>query len=141
MQEPFSIAELEAFLDEALPAERMAAIESAARERPEVVEQLSRINARRDLGDHSLGSIWREERITCADRDQWGSYLLGALDPEEAAYLRFHLETIGCRWCRANLEDLRALQSESSEQSATRRRRYFQSSAGYLGRSGGAEAD
>jgi hypothetical protein len=46
----------------------------------------------------------------------------------------FHLETVGCRYCEANLEDLKLRQQESSDAADRRRQRYFQSSAGYLRR-------
>jgi hypothetical protein len=58
--------------------------------------------------------------------------LLGVLAVEHVAYLDFHLEQIGCAFCRANLEDLRQQQLELPDAKKTRRRRYFQSSAGYL---------
>jgi hypothetical protein len=92
------------------------------------------INARRDAGVHALGAIWRYHRITCPDRQELGSYLLGVLDDDQADYLQFHLDTIGCRCCRANLMDLQSQEAELVEGADTRRRRYFQSSAGYLRR-------
>jgi hypothetical protein len=41
------------------------------------------------------------------------------------------MDTVGCRFCRANLEDLKQRQENSTE-SAKRKRRYFESSAGYF---------
>ena len=58
-------ADLEAYLDEALPPEEMARIEQALRDRPELRERLAAINARRDTGVHSLGAIWRRHRLSC----------------------------------------------------------------------------
>jgi hypothetical protein len=58
--------------------------------------------------------------------------LLGALDDEHVDYIRFHIDTVGCRFCAANLADLESQQAEAAEQSTRRRRRYFESSAGYL---------
>jgi hypothetical protein len=55
--------------------------------------------------------------------------------PEETArYLAFHLEVAGCRYCQANLADLRNQQAEARQAVQERRRKYFQSSAGYLRR-------
>ena len=125
-------SDLEAYLDEALPPEEMARIELALRKAPELIRQLSVINGRRDAGVHSLGEIWRRHRLSCPSRDQWGSYLLGALPEEVEDYLVFHLETIGCRPCRANLADLQKQQAEAHAETETRRKKYFQSSAGYL---------
>jgi anti-sigma factor RsiW len=129
---PFTTAELEAYLDEALPVEQMTAIERALRSQPELAKRLSQINGRRDAGVHSLGEVWRRQRLTCASRRQLGSYLLGVLPDEESDYIRFHIDTVGCRFCAANLADLQAQQAEAGDNVERRRRKYFQSSAGFL---------
>ena len=135
MANRFSNAELEAFLDEALPCDRMTAIEEALRQDAALQERLAATNGRRDAGVHSVGEIWRRHRLSCPSREQLGSFLLGALPAEAADFVRFHVETIECRYCAANLEDLRAQQSAAdSRPTEQRRRRYFQSSAGYLRR-------
>jgi hypothetical protein len=135
MANEFSNAELEAYLDESLPVERMAAIEEALRCDDSLQQRLAAINGRRDAGYHSLGEIWRRHRLSCPTREQLGSYLLGVLPGDADDYVRFHLETIGCRCCAANLEDLRAQQSAAAAEGVhERRQRYFQSSAGYLRR-------
>jgi len=128
----FTTAELEAYLDEALPVEQMTAIERALRTQPDLLQKLSQINGRRDAGVHSLGEIWRRQRLTCPSRQQLGSYLLGILPDEQADYIRFHIDTVGCRICAANLADLEAQQAEATEHIHRRRRKYFQSSAGFL---------
>jgi hypothetical protein len=128
----FTPSELEAYLDEALSPEEMARIEQALRNQKDMVRQLSAINARRDAGVHSLGEIWRRQRVSCPTREQLGSFLLEALAPEQADYVVFHIEKTGCRFCRANLDDMRRQQDESSHVVVTRQKRYFQSSAGYL---------
>jgi len=129
----FSEAELEAYVDEALPAERMAAIEEAARGDSDLLGRLAAVNARRDAGVHSLGEIWRRNRLTCPTREQLGSFLLNVLPDETVAYIRFHLDSIGCRYCQANLADLESQQAERAT-ADRRRRKFFQSSAGYLER-------
>lgn len=131
MSGPFRDADLEAYLDEALPADEMARIEEALRASQELAARLAAINARRDAGLHSLGDIWRRHRITCPDRTELGSFLLGVLEPSHAAYVRFHLEVIGCRLCQANLADLQQQQAATAG-AVRRRRRYVQSSAGLL---------
>ncbi len=83
---------------------------------------------------HSLGEIWRRHRISCPTRGQLGGYLLGTLPHDFAAYIQFHIELAGCRFCQANLSDLKAQQGEADEAVQSRRRKYFQSSAGYLSR-------
>src|SRR6476620_7020687 len=130
----YTQAELEAYLDEALSPPEMAAMEAELRTRPDLLQQLATINARRDAGVHSLGEIWRRNRLSCLTREQLGSFLLGALDQEQAVYVKFHLETIGCRFCQANHDDLRREQEESQDNAQRRRSKYFQSSAGHLKR-------
>lgn len=129
-------AELEAFLHEALPAERMAEIEQALRDDAALVQRLAQVAASIDSGAVSIGSVWRRERLTCASRDELGSYLLGTLDPNRREYLDWHLRLVGCPFCRASLDDLRRQQSESPERSETRRRKFFQTSVGRLPQSG-----
>ena len=136
MKPRYTQAELEGYLDETLPPAEMAAIEAAIRTDPDLLEQLTTINGRRDAGVHTLGEIWRRHRISCPSRQELGSYLLGALAEDVEQYVKFHLETIGCRVCQANLVDLQSQQKETANQSAARRTRYFQSSAGYLKRDG-----
>ncbi|MDA7979835.1 MAG: hypothetical protein MPJ50_13790 [Pirellulales bacterium] len=132
MAEPqFTTTALEAYLDEDLPPAEMARIEQAARSNPKLTEQLADINTRRNAGVHTLGEIWRRNRLTCAKREQLGGYLLGTLDKEMAAYLKFHLEVIECRVCQANLEDLKARRKQTDE-TVHRQKRYFESSVGYL---------
>jgi hypothetical protein len=125
-------SELQAYLDEALAPAEMAAIEVELRKKPELLKQLAAINARRDAGVHSVGEIWRRERLSCPTREQLGSYLLGALNQPHSQYIDFHLQTVGCRFCQANLEDLRRQQQETAETVKTRRTKYFQSTAGHL---------
>lgn len=133
MSSEISNAQLEGFLDEALPAGRMAEIEALLRKDETVAGRLASIVARRDSGVHSLGAIWRRHRLSCPTREQLGSYLMSVLNSDHQAYIEFHVNTIGCRYCQANLEDLRA-QAQSADATArqTRQSRYFQSSAGYL---------
>src|SRR5579871_6200587 len=107
----FSDIELEAFLDEALPSEAMARIEAAAREQSDLARRLAAIHARRDSGSHSLGEIWRRHRLSCPTRNEMGSFLLGVLPKEHAAYISFHLQEAGCRCCQANHDDLKRQQA------------------------------
>jgi hypothetical protein len=128
-------ADLQAYLDEALAPEEMAALEAELRKKPELLKQLAAINARRDAGLHSVGEIWRRNRLSCPSRQQLGSYLLGALESGLADYIDFHIGKIGCRYCQANVADLRRQQEETAETVKMRRTKYFQSTAGHLRRS------
>jgi hypothetical protein len=61
--------------------------------------------------------------------------LLGVLPAVAADYVKFHVDEIACRYCAASLEDLRSQQAANQAgQIDERRKRYFQSSAGYLRR-------
>lgn len=124
--------QLHAYLDDALSESEMARVEQALRESETLRRSLRQAMQERDRGEHSLGAVWRRERLTCPTREQLGSYLLQVLDDEHQHYIEFHLQVIGCPYCVANFADLQALQQEPAPQARERRRRFFQSSAGYL---------
>lgn len=128
---PVTDAELLAYLDEMLPAERAAIIERELRSSAAERQRAALLVRRRDQGGHSVGEIWRRQRLSCLTRGQLGSYLLGTLNAELTDYIEFHLRTIGCRVCQANLQDLQSAQQSDGE-SRQRRRKFFESSAGLL---------
>lgn len=123
--------QLVAYLQEELPLADLARVELALRSDKELGRRAARLASRRDLGGHSVGAIWRAERLSCPSREELGAYLLGALEGERAGYISFHLRSLGCRYCGANLADLQARSGETADDAA-RRRRYFESSAGHL---------
>jgi len=127
-----SMAELEAYVDEGLAAAEMSRIEAVLRAEPKLVEQLAAVLRRRDAGVHSLGEIWRRGRLSCPTREQLGSYLLGVAGQDVADFIEFHTQVSGCRFCLANLDDLKQRRDETDAAAATRRTKYFQSSAGFL---------
>ena len=128
--------ELEGYLDEAIPGERMSAIEAALRGDEALRKRLAGVIGRRDAGVHSLAEIWRSHRVTCPTRDEWGAYLMGVCAQEQEDYYQFHLQDLGCRWCTANVEDLKQRAAADSDPSQLeirkRRERYFQSSVGHI---------
>ncbi|MBL9093291.1 MAG: hypothetical protein JNL96_18895 [Planctomycetaceae bacterium] len=132
MTTELSDRELEAYLDESLPAEAAADVEKRLRDDPALLARLQSLVGRRDLGDHSLGAIWQSRRITCADRATLGAYLLGVLDDRRRRGLELHLDVVGCRYCRANLDDMRLRRQEQPEAIGSRRRKFFESSVGRL---------
>jgi hypothetical protein len=132
MDPEFTDAELLSYLDEGLPVDRMAAVENALRASADLRNRTADLRSQRDEQGHSVGEIWRRGRLSCPTRHQLGSYLLGALPTDLAQYFRFHLETVGCRYCAANLEDLRLASSQSTAETSQRRQKFFQSSAGYV---------
>ncbi|MSR58993.1 MAG: hypothetical protein EXS05_15335 [Planctomycetaceae bacterium] len=131
MSHEFTDAELLGYLDEALPVERMVAIETQLRSSVGLRQRVAVVRGSRDSQGHTVSDIWRRGRLSCPNRRQLGSYLLGALPPEWTDYIEFHLQTVGCRYCLANLGDLQEA-SQPTEAVAKRRQKFFQSSAGYV---------
>ena len=124
--------QLAGYLDDALSETETAQVEQALRDSEPLRRQLRTLLQERDRGEHSLGAIWRRQRLSCPTRDQLGGFLLGGLDAAWRDYITFHLNTIGCSYCLANLADLQALQKEPATKTRERRRRFYQSSAGLL---------
>ena len=86
------------------------------------------------LGGGLLTEVWESLRLSCPKRTTLGAYLLGTLEADWADYVRFHVQTLGCRFCRANCEDLR----QQAEQNADAlQRRILQSTVGFLPSGGG----
>lgn len=131
MPHEISDSDLLAYLDETLAIPALTAVEQALRNSAGLRQRAALLSLRRDQGGHSVGEIWRRARLSCPSRHQLGSYLLGALPAPHADYIDFHLQTIGCRFCAANLEDLRQAQ-RSTPDSTRRRQKFFESSAGYV---------
>jgi hypothetical protein len=131
---PMIISEqmLLAYLDESLSGPQMAQIEQLLRRDASLQAKLAEVVANREAGVHGLGEIWRRHRLTCPTREQLGGYLLGALDSQISDYISFHLQTVQCRLCLANLDDLKQQSQESQPVVQGRRRKYFQTSAGFL---------
>jgi hypothetical protein len=124
--------QLAGYLEDALADSETAQVEQALRQSEPLRKQLRVLMEERDRGEHSIGAIWRRQRLTCPNREQLGSYLLETLEPEYQEYVDFHLKTIGCSFCLANLADLKARQQEPAQHTQKRRQRFFESSAGFL---------
>jgi hypothetical protein len=124
------------YLADALAPEESARVEKALRDSAELRARLEEVRQNRADGQlHTLGAIWNRARLTCPSRQQLGSYLLDALDPDLASYLTFHLEVVECPFCLANLADLKT-QSQTAavtHASKSRQRRILQSSQHLLG--------
>jgi len=126
---PIDDAMLRNYLADNLPPSDLARVEKALRDSAQLRAQLEEVrNNREDVQLHSLGAIWHRGRLTCASRQQLGSYLLDALDPELASYLKFHLEVVECPFCQANLADLEAqAKSATAPHAKTRQHRILKS--------------
>ncbi len=131
MADTFSDDELLAFLDEQLPVQRASSLEEVLRDSSNMRQRLAALIRRRDQGGHTIGEIWRRNRLSCPTQATLGSYLLGVLDVSLSEYVEFHLKTIGCRLCNAVVTELEESR-QSTPTASDRRQRYFESSAGML---------
>src|SRR5688500_7899781 len=59
------------------------------------------------MSDSLLTETWEQQRLTCPKRTTIGRHLLGTLESPWREFVTFHLDTLGCRFCRANADDLR----------------------------------
>jgi RNA polymerase sigma-70 factor (ECF subfamily) len=82
----------------------------------------------------TISHVWREHRLTCLKRSTLGAYLLGLLDEPWERFTRFHLEVVDCPMCKANRDDLDAPAPPNTRDS---HEKIFQSSVGFLSRTGG----
>ena len=128
---------LRAYLADSLSPGDSARVEKALRESSELRARLEDVRQNRgDANLHTLGAIWRRGRLTCPTRQQLGSYLLEALDPEHVSYIKFHIEVVECPFCQANLADLQAKSTPASAAAQSRQNRILRSSRHLLGDEG-----
>ena len=76
-----------------------------------------------------LTEVWELQRPSCPKRSTLGKYSLGILPHEWEDYVEFHVDVLGCNFCKANLSEL-ALQV--SAESTSRQDRLFQSTIGFF---------
>jgi hypothetical protein len=120
---------LKRYLADGLPPSEMARVEKALRDSAALRERLEEVRANRgDDAIHTLAAIWKRGRLSCPTREQLGSYLLEALEPEHAEYIQFHIDVVECPFCRANLQDLESQARKATPVIQTRRQRIFQES-------------
>lgn len=126
--------ELLAYADELLPVEEAVAIEMQLRKQPALRDRLDQLLTSRDQGNLSAGDIWRAHRLSCPTRTELGLYLVEANPSDLQDYIHFHVQTIGCVFCQAQLEEMRTTTQATADHSAEQRRRdsLFASSAGLL---------
>src|SRR5262245_61725153 len=75
------------YLSDSLTSEESARVEKALRDSAELRARLEDVRQNRADGQlHTLGAIWNRARLTCPTRQQLGSFLLDALDPDLASY-------------------------------------------------------
>jgi RNA polymerase sigma factor (sigma-70 family) len=82
-----------------------------------------------DPSDSLLTEVWEERRFTCPKRSTIGRFLLGTLEEPWGSYVDFHLNKLGCRFCRANVDDLNKA-TEAEQQKL--QQRIFESTIGFF---------
>lgn len=86
------------------------------------------------LGDTPIESmlthVWESARPSCPKRSTIGAYLLETLEKPWADYIDFHLNKLGCHFCRANLQDLQEQTKE--DKTAQIHNRIMESTIGFL---------
>jgi RNA polymerase sigma factor (sigma-70 family) len=100
----------------------------------ELAEDVRAARAEWDAGlmsDSLLTEVWEQERLTCPKRTTIGRHLLGTLEEPWKQYVSFHLDTLGCRFCRANADDLREATKDEAKATPTSDR-LFQSTIGFF---------
>jgi hypothetical protein len=80
-------------------------------------------------GDSMVTEVWEDQRLTCPKRSTIGRSLLGTLEPQWQELVEFHVNRLGCRFCRANLDDL---QKKTEQDSAVVRDRILHSTIGFF---------
>ncbi|MCH8216805.1 MAG: sigma-70 family RNA polymerase sigma factor [Planctomycetes bacterium] len=81
--------------------------------------------------ENLLTEVWQSQRLSCPKRSTIGASLLGTLDEQWSEYVDFHLNTLGCHTCRANLDDLKR-QNEESDHPRALHSRFMESTVGFL---------
>jgi len=84
------------------------------------------------IPDSLLIDLWENRRFSCPKRNTIGAYMLGTLEPDWHRYVDFHLNLLGCRFCRANLDDLQSLSQETQQEAF--QARIMESTVGFLHR-------
>ena len=102
----FSDAELSAFFDEALSPARCAQLEHELRSNSQLRQRLIEVRGRESAGLHTLGAIWRRNRLSCPDRSELGQFVLGTLETEQRDYIQFHLQKMDAVTAKPTLPTL-----------------------------------
>ncbi len=80
-----------------------------------------------------LTEVWEAQRPTCPKRSTIGRFMLGTLDEPWKQHVEFHMNKLGCQFCRANLDDLK---KQTEEAPKALHDRVLQSTIGFFSKSG-----
>ncbi|MBN2130980.1 MAG: sigma-70 family RNA polymerase sigma factor [Sedimentisphaerales bacterium] len=82
--------------------------------------------------ENLLTDLWENLRFSCPKRSTIGAFMLQTLEEDWHTYVDFHLNVLGCRFCRANLDDLQSQSAESQREQF--QARIMESTIGFLHR-------
>ena len=85
-----------------------------------------------NLPANLLAEVWEIQRPSCPKRTTLGKFTLGILPEAWDDFVRFHLETLGCTFCSANLMELQSPSEEDDLQQV--QQRVFHSTIGFFNR-------
>ena len=77
-----------------------------------------------------LTDVWEAVRPSCPKRSTIGAYMLDTLEAGWENFVDMHLNTLGCHFCRANLDDLKT-ENEKGDQ-IKMQTRIMESTVGFL---------
>ena len=77
-----------------------------------------------------LSQIWQQYRPSCPKRSTIGAFLLKTLDPDWQSYVGFHINVLGCHFCKANYQDL--LDQNQKKGADRLQQRIMESTVGFL---------
>src|SRR5262249_54570978 len=79
--------------------------------------------------DSLLTHVWQQNGFTCRNRRTIGGSLLGTLEGTWKEYVDFHVNKLGCKFCRANVDDIQ--KATEAEQKKVQQR-IFDSTIGFF---------
>jgi RNA polymerase sigma factor (sigma-70 family) len=107
-------------------------LERLARSVQRTASSLSTGPAENLIASDILTSVWETMRPSCPKRTTLGKYTLGILPSDWEDFVRFHVQTLGCTFCNANLVDLNV--TKESTASSLQEFRFLHSTIGFLKR-------
>lgn len=125
----FTDLELRAYLAEELSVARSSELERELVADEALRQRLRNLLEESDAASLAVRDVWLRGRLSCPSRSTLSDFLEGRLGDGLGQYVRFHLEDVGCRFCAANLADLRGQGGPDADQ---RNRKFFETSVGRL---------
>ena len=101
---------IHAYIDGALSPEEADAFTSMAYGDSELRGKIRTVQTEFDYHNHTVGSLWRRNQLTCPSDQEIVDYQRGALaiiNPEIADYVQFHLTSIRCIYCISTAAELK----------------------------------